>query len=99
MFYQRGYLGECNEVFARTHGYSSVDQISGQRLTVLLVRSDAEKIIEYSRAFVRSGYRLIGAETREVDMCGNTGYFLSNLIGILEYGKLVRVWGTQRDIM
>ena len=33
---------------------------------------------------MRSAYRLIGAETREVDMCGNTGYFLSNLIGILD---------------
>ena len=98
LFYHRGYLAECNEVFARTHGYASVDEILGERLTVLFVRSDPEKIIEYSRAFVRSGYRLIGVETREVDIYGNTKYFLSNLIGIQEDGKLVRAWGTQRDI-
>jgi PAS domain S-box-containing protein len=98
LFYQRGYLAECNEAFARAHGRSSVDEIRGERLTVLLVRAEAEKVIEYSRSFVRSGYRLIGAETREVDICGNTKYFLSNLIGIQENGKLVRAWGTQRDI-
>jgi PAS domain S-box-containing protein len=98
LLYQRGYLAECNEAFARSHGRSSVDEILGERLTVLLVRAEAEKIIEYSRAFVRSGYRLIGAETREVDIYGNTKFFLSNLIGIQENGMLVRAWGTQRDI-
>jgi PAS domain S-box-containing protein len=98
LFYQRGYLAECNDAFARAHGRSSVDEIRGERLTVLLVRAEADKIIEYSRSFVRSGYRLIGAETREVDKCGNTKYFLSNLIGIQENSKLVRAWGTQRDI-
>ena len=98
LFYHRGYLAECNEVFACSHGYASVDEILGQRLTILFVRSDPEKIIEYYPTFVRSGYRLIGVETREVDIHGNTKYFLSNLIGILEDGKLVRAWGTQRDI-
>jgi PAS domain S-box-containing protein len=98
LFYQRAYLAECNEAFARMHGRSSVDEICGERLTVLLVRSDADKIIEYSRAFVRSGYHLIGAETRQVDIYGHRRYFLSNLIGILENGALVRAWGTQRDI-
>jgi PAS domain S-box-containing protein len=98
LIYHRGYLAECNEVFAHSHGYSSVDEILGQRLTVLFVRSEAEKIINYSRLFVRSGYRLIGIETREVDIHDTTKYFVSNLIGIQENGKLVRAWGTQRDI-
>ena len=35
LFYHRGYLAECNEVFACSHGYASVDEILGQRLTVL----------------------------------------------------------------
>ncbi|HLH32328.1 MAG TPA: ATP-binding protein [Terriglobia bacterium] len=98
LFYQRGYLAECNEAFARMHGRSSIEEIRGERLTVLLVRADAERIVDYSRAFVRSGYRLMGVETREIDNSGNTKYFLSNLIGIVENGALVRAWGTQRDI-
>jgi PAS domain S-box-containing protein len=98
LFYQHGYLAECNEAFARIHGRSSVDEIVGERVTVLLVRIDAKEIIEHSRAFVRGGYRLMGLETREVDIHGNAKYFLSNLIGIEENGAIVRVWGTQRDI-
>jgi PAS domain S-box-containing protein len=98
LFYQRGYLAECNEAFARVHGRSSVNELRGERLTVLLVRTDAERIIEHSRAFVRSGYHLMGAETREVDVHGNTKFFLSNLVGIVENGVLLRAWGTQRDI-
>jgi PAS domain S-box-containing protein len=98
LFYQRAYLAECNEAFARMHGRASAAEMCGERLTVLLIRSDPEKIIEYSRAFVRSGYHLMGAETLEVDIYGNAKYFLSNLTGIVENGELVRAWGTQRDI-
>jgi PAS domain S-box-containing protein len=98
LFYQRGYLAECNDVFARLHGVSSVDDIRGERLTVLLVRVDGEKAIEYARMFVRSGYRLMGAETLETDRHRNRKYFLSNLVGIVENGQLIRAWGTQQDI-
>jgi PAS domain S-box-containing protein len=98
LFYKRGYIAECNEVFARTHGYSGVDQILGWRVRDLLVQLDPDRVNEYARAFIRGGYRLIGAEAGEVDIHGNTKYFLSNLIGIVENGTLIRVWGTQRDI-
>src|SRR5215831_15545777 len=98
LFFQQAYTAQCNEAFARMHGRSSVDEILGERVSVLFVRSDAEKIIEYARTFVRSHYHLIGAETREQDPHGNTRYFLSNLTGILEKEALVRIWGTQQDI-
>src|SRR5262245_2253497 len=98
LFFKRGYIAECNEVFARTHGYSGVDQILGWRVRDLLVQLEPDTVNAYARAFTRSGYRLIGAEAPEVDIHGNTKYFLSNLIGIVENGTLIRVWGTQRDI-
>ena len=98
LFYKRGYIAECNEVFARSHGYSGVDQILGWRVHDLLVQLEPDRVNAYARAFIRSGYRLTGAEAPEVDIHGNTKYFLSNLIGIVENGTLIRVWGTQRDI-
>jgi PAS domain S-box-containing protein len=98
LFFKHAYIAECNEVFVRVHGYSGLDQVLGWRLRDLLVQSDPEKVIAYFRAFIRAGYRLLGAETREVDPHGNTGYFLSNVIGVQENGMLVRAWGTQRDI-
>src|SRR5262245_55063282 len=98
LFYKRGYIAECNEVFARTHRYSGLDQVLGWRVRGLLVQLEPDIVNAFARAFIRGGYHLIGAESREVDIHGNTKYFLSNLIGIQENGTLTRVWGTQRDI-
>jgi PAS domain S-box-containing protein len=98
LFFQHAYTAECNDAFARSHGRSSVDEILGERVKVLFVRSEPEKIMEYARTFVRSRYHLVGAETEERDPHGNTRHFLSNLTGILENGALARLWGTQQDI-
>src|SRR5436190_8940210 len=95
LFFQRGYIAECNEIFARTHGYTSVDEILGWRVRKLLVQLEPDKVTAYARAFISGGYRLIGTESREVDIHGNTRYFLTNLIGIQENGMLIRTWGTQ----
>jgi PAS domain S-box-containing protein len=98
LFYQRGYIAECNDVFARLHGYSAADHILGWRLSDLLVKADPARVLAHARAFIRADYRLIGAETRELDIHGNAGYFLTNLIGVQENGMLLRAWGTQREI-
>src|SRR5215475_2356917 len=56
LFFQRAYTAQCNEAFARMHGRSDVDEILGEPISVLFVRSDREKIMEYARTFVRSNY-------------------------------------------
>jgi signal transduction histidine kinase/CheY-like chemotaxis protein len=38
------------------------------------------------------------SETREHDRDGRSRVFLNNVVGFLEDGHLVRVWGTQRDV-
>jgi signal transduction histidine kinase len=57
-----------------------------------------EANLEYLRSFVRAGYRLTDSESLERDAAGRPKHFLNNLIGVIEDGHLVRVWGTQRDI-
>ncbi|RYZ26043.1 MAG: PAS domain S-box protein, partial [Sphingobacteriales bacterium] len=52
----------------------------------------------YFQYFIRSGYRAQDAESKEVDRYGQTRFFMNNLIGIVEDGRLVRAWGTQRDV-
>ncbi|MBD0389633.1 MAG: PAS domain S-box protein, partial [Nostoc sp. C3-bin3] len=96
-FYQYGYLAECNHVMAQMYGYSDSQEIIGARLTDFVVPSDPHNIA-YLRNFIRSNYRLIDAESHEIDKQGNSKYFLNNLVGIVENGLLVRAWGTQRDI-
>jgi PAS domain S-box-containing protein len=96
-FYQYAYLAECNQVAAQMYGTSSPQDLVGARLADFLVLSDPRNL-EYLRAFIRAGYHLIDVESYEVDRQGNSKFFLNNLVGIVEDGKLVRVWGTQRDI-
>ncbi|MEO5930929.1 MAG: PAS domain S-box protein [Candidatus Kapaibacterium sp.] len=95
--YSRGYLAECNTVMARMYGYDSADAVIGARLADMLVASDPGNIA-YLRAFIESGYRLANAESAELDRDGNQKYFLNNLVGVVENGRLIRAWGTQRDI-
>ncbi len=96
-FYQYVYLAECNNIMAQMYGCSRAEEIIGTRLGDFLVASDPHNIA-YLRNFIRSNYRLIDAESHEIDKQGNSKYFLNNLVGIVENGLLVRAWGTQRDI-
>jgi PAS domain S-box-containing protein len=97
LYYRYGYLAECNDAMAAMYGFSHAAEIVGARLDDLLVRED-ERNVEYLRAFLRSGYRLTEAESHEMDREGNPKIFLNNLVGIVEGRKLLRAWGTQRDI-
>jgi signal transduction histidine kinase len=93
--YRSAYLAECNDAMARMYGFEKAEDILNHRLTEFL---DRKAYYESVYVFIRAGYRLTDVETVETDRDGNTVTFLNNLIGIVEEGKFVRVWGTQRDI-
>jgi PAS domain S-box-containing protein len=94
--YRCGHLAECNDAMARMYGFASAEEITGARLGDFLVRDDPANV-EYLRAFIRSGYRLTDAGSVETDREGRRRYFLNNLVGVVEHGRLLRAWGTQRD--
>ncbi|MGH9361850.1 MAG: ATP-binding protein, partial [Thermoanaerobaculia bacterium] len=96
-FYRHGYLAECNDEMARMYGFATPAEIVGSRLGDLLPRSDPHNV-DYLLAFIRSGYRLLRAESHEVDREGNRKFFVNNLVGVLEEGRLLRAWGSQRDV-
>ena len=96
-FFAFAYLAECNDAMARMYGYERAGEIVGARLPELLDPVDPNNI-EFLRAFVHSGYRLVEAETHERARDGSDRYFLNNLIGIIEHRSVSRAWGTQRDI-
>lgn len=96
-FFRHGYLAECNDVMARVYDVSCADEIVGTRLAALMPALDP-KNVEYLSAFIRSGYRLVDAESHRIDQAGNDRYFLHNLAGIIEDGHMVRAWGVQREI-
>jgi PAS domain S-box-containing protein len=94
---ETGYLTECNDIMARMNGLESAEQLLGVKVKDLLDPSDPANI-EYLRSFIRSNYRLVDAASHKIDKKGKSKCFLNNMIGVVEREKLVRVWGTQRDI-
>jgi two-component system, chemotaxis family, CheB/CheR fusion protein len=94
--YKYAYLAECNDAMAKMYGYASAADITGARIGNFLV-ADNPVNREYLKAFIRSGYRLANAESKEIDRNGEEKYFSNNLIGVIEDNLVVRAWGSQRD--
>lgn len=95
--FRHSYIAECNEAMARMYGLERAEDLLGKYVRDLLVVNDPHNI-EYQRRFIRSGYRLIDAESHEMDKERNAKYFMNNSVGIVENGFLIRIWGSQRDI-
>ncbi len=96
LFHRYGYLAECNDAMAHMYGASSAEELIGARVNDLLPLDEENR--GYLMAFINSGYRMVDAETHEVDKHGHQRYFLNNLIGVVENGFLLRAWGSQREI-
>src|SRR6266566_3119134 len=90
-------IAECNDAMARMYGYNEARDLVETRLADLHNVSDPINR-EQIRAFIRAGYRVSDSETREHDRDGRPRVFLNNVVGFVEDGHLVRVWGTQRDV-
>jgi PAS domain S-box-containing protein len=95
--FRYGYIAECNNVFAQLYGYDSPDEISGVRISELIPENE-QKNIELIRKCILGGYKVDNIETYEKDKYSNDKVFLNNLVGIIENGVLIRIWGSKRDI-
>ncbi|MFN2571379.1 MAG: PAS domain S-box protein [Gemmatimonadales bacterium] len=95
--YAGAHIAECNDAMARMYGFKEARELVGTRLNAMHdVAHPANR--EQIRSFIRAGYRVSNSETRERDREGRPRVFLNNVVGFVEDGHLVRVWGTQRDV-
>jgi PAS domain S-box-containing protein len=94
--YRKSYLVQVNEAMARMYGFGSSLDLIGMTVEQIVPRDAINE--ESFRSFVRSGYNAVDLEAKELDSQGRTKYFLKNRLGIVEDGRLIRVWGVQRDI-
>src|SRR5881409_1046993 len=90
-------IAECNDAMARMYGYNEARDLVETRLADLHNVSDPTNRKQI-HAFIRAGYRMSDSETRKHDRDGRPRVFLNNVVGFVEDGHLVRVWGTQRDV-
>jgi two-component system cell cycle sensor histidine kinase/response regulator CckA len=94
---QQGYLAECNDALARLLGKEKPEQLIGARSDILSP-SFYQAFRDATKSLVRSGYQFETIETSPVDGSGKRRYFLRTHWGIVENGKLQRIWGTSREI-
>ena len=88
-------IAECNDALARIYGFTSATEIVGRRTREFY---DLEQVHDVLEKFVSSGYALHDYETRQYDRHGGEIWISSTLVGVVEDGRVGRLWGTRRDI-
>jgi PAS domain S-box-containing protein len=96
LYEKEAFLAECNNAMAKMYGYSKAEEMQSIKLSSIISQSVPK--IENFKAFIDNGFKIVDLESQEEDKFGNKKYFLNNLLGIIEDGKLTRIWGAQRDI-
>jgi PAS domain S-box-containing protein len=88
---------DCNNALAAMYGFASAEELRGRKMSERVLAEDPRNI-EMVREFIHSGFRLQEHESHEVDRHGNPKIFLNSMIGTVEDGRLVHIWGIRRDI-
>jgi two-component system, cell cycle sensor histidine kinase and response regulator CckA len=94
---QCGFVAECNDATARLLGLEKAEQLIGSKVSTIAPATDPTSR-EATFIAIRSGYRLTTVETSPRDGHGNRRHMLRSQWGIVEDGKLERMWGSNRDI-
>ncbi len=95
--YERAYVTKANDTVARMLGYEKGEELLGMSLDDFLPRTDPD-CVAYMENLVREKFNIIDWESAEYGSDGEKRNFLSNILGIIEEGKLLRIWGTSRDV-
>jgi PAS domain S-box-containing protein len=97
LLYESAYIAEANDTVARMLGYKKGKELLGMSLDNFLPRTDPD-CVAYMEILVREKFNVTDWESAEYGSDGEKRNFLSNIQGIIEDGKLLRIWGTSRDI-
>ena len=95
--YRTAWLAEANDALARTYGKTRGEQLVGRPIAKML-SLDPAVALAHLRELAAAGFWITNAESQQHVVEGRPLYFSSSLVPVIENGKLLRVWGTQRDI-
>jgi PAS domain S-box-containing protein len=98
LIYQYAYMAECNQAMAAMYHLSSAADMIGTRLIDAHGGKDNPVNRAAFRKFIEADYKSMDDETMEYTADGEPAWFLSNTVGTVENGQLVRLWGTSLDI-
>jgi len=94
-----GVLVECNAAYARAVGASSPAQIIGKRYKGVNAAFGTAAHDQLFHDFVEGGYRLIDRVEHSTSIEGEERAQLLNITGVVKKGGLLRVWGSEKDIL
>jgi PAS domain S-box-containing protein len=95
--YRHARLAELNDAMARMYGLERAEQLIGARVEDTLPRSDPAAVA-FLRRVVESRFAIRDMESTERDAAGEIRHFANTMVPVFDHGRLVRVWGVQRDI-
>ncbi|MFZ5856871.1 MAG: PAS domain S-box protein [Chloroflexota bacterium] len=97
LIYENAYMAECNQAMASMY-HTTVEAFINMRLIDAHHGKDNPVNRDAFRRFIRGGYRSTNTETTEHAVDGTPIWLLNNTVGVVEDGKLVRLWETSLDI-
>jgi PAS domain S-box-containing protein len=95
--YRHARVAEANDALARTYGKSRAAELVGRPIAKML-SFDPAVARAHLRELAAAGFSVTNAESQQHTVDGRALHFSSSLVPVIENGKLLRVWGTQRDI-
>jgi PAS domain S-box-containing protein len=98
LIYENAYMAECNQAMADMYNIPSPEQFIGMRLIDAHGGKDNPINRAAFKKFIENGYKSTNDETFEYTADGRPVWFLSNTVGTVKDGYLVRLWGTALDI-
>lgn len=85
---------ECNDAYARLHGFDRAALITGRR------RSELDQPVPPAAvlAFIAAGYRVTDEELALGESDGSRRWMRMNVVGVVESGHLSAIWLMMRDV-
>jgi DNA-binding CsgD family transcriptional regulator len=94
---KHAFLADCNLAFVKMYDYDDPTKLIGARFPQLFDNSEISNLNNL-RSFLENKFNVGNTETIEIARNGQRKYFLNEVVGIVENGCLIRVWGMQCDI-
>jgi PAS domain S-box-containing protein len=95
--YRHARIAEANDALARIYGKARGEDLVGRPISKML-SVDPTVARAHLRELAGAGFSVTNVESQQHTVNGRPLYFSSSLVPVIESGKLLRVWGTQRDI-
>lgn len=96
--FEKARIAECNNAFLKIYGLNGIDEVLGKNQIELHGTGNHTGNREVMRKFIQNNYTVENILTEESSVHGQKVYFTNNALGVVENGKLVRIWGTQTDV-